>query len=74
MSAEDSEDPSVPRKVLRTVTPPFRGRPDREMTLVGTAYFLGLLILLVPLLPFIVIVWLISKLIDAIGARRAGGE
>lgn len=59
---DESVIPEPAKKVLRTVTPSYRGRPDAEMTAVGIAYFLGLVILLIPLLPFIFLVWLISKL------------
>jgi len=58
------EEPALPKKVLRTVTPPFAGHEDREMNLIGWGYFLGLLVLLVPLLPFIVILWVLTKLLD----------
>jgi hypothetical protein len=44
------------KKVLRTVTPPYRSRPDTEMNTIGWLLFLGLLSVLVPLLPFILIV------------------
>lgn len=65
--------PEPVKKALRTVTPPFQGRPDAEMTFIGIAYFLGLVILLVPLLPFVVVVWLLSKLTGAV-ARKAPTE
>lgn len=58
------EEPSTRKKVYRTVTPPYFGRPDTEMTVIGIAYFLGLLVLLVPLLPFLAIIWLMSKVMD----------
>lgn len=58
------EEPRPAKKVLRTVTPPYRGRPDAEMDSIGWALFLGLVILLVPLLPFILIVWAIAKLTE----------
>ncbi|WP_135824997.1 DUF7535 family protein [Halorussus ruber] len=70
----DEEDESVipepAKKVVRSVTPAYRGRPDTEMTTIGIAYFLGLVIILIPLLPFIVVVWLISK-ITGYFARKA---
>ncbi|WP_254766441.1 DUF7535 family protein [Salinilacihabitans rarus] len=64
MSADDDESGS--ERTLRTVTPSYHGRPDREMTLIGWAYFLGLLIVLLPLLPFAIILWLVSRLLDAV--------
>ena len=65
----ESEDPGIPARVYRTVTPPYRSRPDAEMTAIGFAYFLGLVILLIPLLPFIVIIWVLSKVFDALANR-----
>ncbi|WP_240147610.1 MULTISPECIES: hypothetical protein [Halorussus] len=66
----ESVVPEPMKKVVRTVTPGYRGRPDAEMTTIGIAYGLGLLVLLVPLLPFIVIVWLVSK-VTGYFARKA---
>lgn len=47
--------------LLRTVTKPYRSRTDEEMNIIGLLYGLGLLIVLIPLLPFIVLIWLFSK-------------
>ena len=69
----ESAVPEPVKKAMRTVTPPFRGRPDAEMTVIGTAYFLGLVILLIPLLPFLVIVWLVSKAMGVF-AKKAPTE
>ena len=54
------------KAVYRTLGEPFRARADAEMDAVGWTIFLGMLILLVPLLPFIVLVWLITKVLDAV--------
>ncbi|WP_458188846.1 DUF7535 family protein [Haladaptatus sp. NG-WS-4] len=59
---------------LRTVTPPYRGRPDSEMNAIGIAVFLGMIVVLLPLLPFLIIVWLISKLTEAVAQRAPTGE
>jgi len=64
MSDSESDDPAIPKKVLRTVTPPFRGHRDVETDVIGWTYFLGLLILLVPLLPYLVIIWVLTKVLD----------
>jgi len=63
--------PSLPRKVIRTVTPAPRGHRDAEMNTIGWSMFLGLLILLVPLLPFLVIGFAVVKLLDALAGRRS---
>ena len=73
MSQGDSGDHPV-TKILRTVTPPFRGHSDSEMNTIGFAMFLGLLVLLVPLLPFLIIVWVISKLTDELAGRTPTGD
>jgi hypothetical protein len=69
----ESEDESTVKEVVRTVTPPYRGRPDREMNVIGFTYFLLLLILLIPLLPFVLIIWLLTKVFGAV-ARRRGAD
>ena len=63
-STTREDEPSTAKKAIRTVTPEYFGRPDTEMTIIGIVYFLGLVILLVPLLPFIVIIWAIGKVMD----------
>ncbi|WP_128477216.1 DUF7535 family protein [Halorussus pelagicus] len=72
--ADETDDgrvtPAPVEKALRTVTPSFRGRPDAEMTTIGIAYGLGLVVLLIPLLPFIVVVWVVSKITGFL-ARKA---
>lgn len=66
----DSDDPSLPKKALRTVTPGSRGHKDTGMDVLGWSMFLGMLIVLVPLLPFIAIVWLITKVLDWFGGEE----
>lgn len=72
MSRTDAErDSSVPKKILRTATPPYSGRRDAEMDVIGWGLFLGLLVLLVPLLPVMIAIWAILELLDRIaGSRR----
>ena len=64
--SESDETPGLVTRAYRTVTPVPRGHADSEMNAIGWGMFLGLLLLLVPLLPFIVIVWAVSKVTDAI--------
>ncbi|EJN59547.1 DUF7535 family protein [Halogranum rubrum] len=67
MSSEsDESDPGVLTKAYRTVTPGYKSHPDSEMNVIGLTYFLVLLVLLVPLFPFIVLVWAISKVLEAL--------
>lgn len=65
--ASDAADQPLPKRALRTVTPPYGGRSDTEMNLVGYLLLAGLLVLLVPLGPFILFAWLLAK---ARGAYR----
>ena len=69
MSRNQSDDAGGLAERIRTVTPEYFGHPDVEMDVLGWSLFLGLAVLLVPLLPFIAIVWLISKLTER-GHRR----
>ena len=69
----DSEDPSALREALRTVTPGYGPKKDVEMDVIGWSILLGMVILLVPLLPFIAIAWLISKVAER-GERRLSSD
>jgi len=71
MSGEETEA-GVATRVRRTVTPEYFGRRDVEMDVLGWTLFLGLIVLLVPLLPFIVILWVGDKVLAFL--RRAEGE
>jgi hypothetical protein len=72
MSGNNSdEDPGAMKKALRTVTPASRGRRNVEMDTIGWAIFAGLLVVALPLLPVLVVVWLLTKLFGR-AADRAG--
>ncbi len=73
MSDEESE-PGVLGKAYRTVSPRYESRPLFEMNIVGWGMLLGLLILVVPLLPFIVLVWVLTKLFDLLSNRVGDAE
>lgn len=55
--------------LIRTVTKPYRSRPDSEMSIMGMLLGLGLIMIMIPLLPFIAIIWILSKL-GALGATE----
>lgn len=57
-----SNDEGAIQEAMRTVTPEYFGRPDREMNTIGWGVFLGLVVLLLPMLPFMIIVWVIARL------------
>ena len=52
--------------IIRTVTAPYRSRADGEMNVIGLLYGLGLIMVLLPLLPLLVVLWLASWLGDAL--------
>ena len=60
---ESDREIGLARRTYRTVTPPYRGREDREMSAIGWALFLGMVVILLPLLPVLVLVWLVTKLL-----------
>ena len=64
--AESAADESTLEPVYRTLGKPFRARADAEMDAIGWTIFLGMIILFVPLLPFILLVWVITKVLDAV--------
>ncbi|KAB1197311.1 MULTISPECIES: hypothetical protein [Haloferax] len=72
MSQEESL--SIPHKVYRTVTPRTGMRPDMEMDSIGWAMFLILVMLFIPLLPFIAIVYVVSKVFGYLSNQRGTGE
>jgi len=66
--ADDGDDSRLPEP-LRTVTPPSRTHPDAEMDVIGWLIFIGLLVILTPLIPILAVVWLIARASKALGRR-----
>ena len=69
MSESTASEPRPAKRVLRTVTPPYRGRRDSEMNSIGWGLFLVIVVLLFPLLPYLLIGYAIAKLLGY-GRRR----
>jgi hypothetical protein len=69
MSDADEQEAGVLTEAYRTVTPPFLPRGEGSMDAVGWTIFLGLVVLFLPLLPFVVVVWVISKGLGALAGR-----
>lgn len=65
-----TDDSPGPVERIRSVSPLSRGRPDAEMDVIGWSIFLGLVILVLPLLPVLIVVWAITKVIDALDPRE----
>lgn len=66
----EASEPGALTTAYRTVTPGFGGRSDTEMNVLGWSLFLGLMILLVPLLPFLVVGWAVSKAVEFVDPQR----
>ncbi|MFB6160096.1 MAG: hypothetical protein ABEJ61_02855 [Haloferacaceae archaeon] len=67
-AATDAEGESV-RAPYPSLGKPFRSRPDAEMNAIGWALFVGLVALLLPFLPLVVLVWVLSKVVEAVAQR-----
>ena len=65
---ESEESPGVLDP--RTVRPTMHGRRDLEMDAAGWLIFIGMFILLIPLIPAIVLVVIVSKLLGLGRPRR----
>jgi hypothetical protein len=64
--SDDSGDSRLPDS-LRTVTPPSGTHPDAEMGVFGWLIFLGLLVLLLPVLPILAVIWLLDRARGSLG-------
>ncbi|KTG10741.1 hypothetical protein AUR64_05990 [Haloprofundus marisrubri] len=72
--SSDDETPGLMTKAYRTVTPGYTSHPDTEMNVIGLTYALLLVILIVPLLPFMIIVWLLTRVLERAERRRGSDE
>jgi len=63
--ADDAGNSRLPEP-LRTVTPPSGTHPDAEMDAIGWLMFIGLLVVLTPLIPILAVIWLIAKLQESL--------
>ena len=68
MSESDGDESRLPDP-LRTVTAPSGTHPDPEMGVFGWLIFLGLLVILTPILPILAVIWLIAKIQRSLGQR-----
>ncbi|WP_232703480.1 DUF7535 family protein [Halobacterium wangiae] len=66
--------PEPVKKVLRTVTKPYGPRADSEMNTIGWLLFLGLLFVLVPLLPILVGLWVVTTVWDYLSSQFSSDE
>jgi hypothetical protein len=70
--SEQTDDSGTLASTYRSVSSRYTWRRNAEMDSIGWTVFLGMVILLVPLVPFLVIVWVLEKLVGAAarGTRR----
>ncbi|AQL43027.1 hypothetical protein BV210_09990 [Halorientalis sp. IM1011] len=69
MSERDA-DSSLPEP-LRTVTEPYTSRPDMEMDVIGWLIALVLVVVVLPLVPFLLLFWLASKTVEFVGRQTS---
>ena len=72
MSDDDSDDEGGLADTIRTVTPLTKPHRTPEMDVIGWVIFLFLVVLALPLLPVIVVGWVLLKLFG--GGSDRGGE
>jgi hypothetical protein len=63
--------PDPVKRVVRTVTPPYRSHGDAEMSIIGWLLFLGMLFVLVPLVPFLVAYLVVSRVWSYVSGQRS---
>ena len=66
MSELNEPNDSALPEPLRTVTPPSTTHPNESMDVIGWAIFLGLVVVLTPLIPIVAVIWLLAKAQDAL--------
>lgn len=57
--------------MARSVSPPTRPSPKAETGIIGTIVAIGTLLLLLPVLPFIAVLWAIDRVRGGDRAERA---
>ncbi|WP_321168132.1 DUF7535 family protein [Halobaculum saliterrae] len=68
------DDAGLLKTTYRTVTPGYTSHSDDGMNVIGWAVFLGMFVILFPLLPFVALVWGVSKVIEAFSGEAESGE
>lgn len=70
----DEDQPGLLKRTYRTVSPGYGSRPDAEMDSVGWTIFLLMVVIFIPLLPFLLLVFLVTKVLDVLASRGGGDE
>lgn len=72
--SDEEPSPGVLKRAYRTVTPGYESHSDSEMNSIGWVMLLLLVALFLPLLPFLLAVWAVTKLIEYGVSRRGKSE
>lgn len=66
------DDPGAVEKVLRTVVPGSKGHRDTSMDTIGWVILLGVVVVLLPLIPIVLVGWLGLKIIGFVRRNVLG--
>lgn len=72
MSRSQGDDPGAVEKVLRTVMPGSKGHRDTSMDTIGWVILLGVVVVLLPLIPIVLVGWLGLKIIGFVRRNVLG--
>lgn len=70
----DEDQPGLLKRTYRTVTPSVGSHEDATMDSLGWTIFLFMVVIFIPLLPFLLVVWLVTKAFDALVGRGDAEE
>ncbi|SFF85801.1 hypothetical protein SAMN04488063_0546 [Halopelagius inordinatus] len=70
----DEDQPGLLKRTYRTVSPGYDSRPDAGMDSVGWTILLLMVVIFIPLLPFLLVVLLVTKVLDALSSRGGDDE
>lgn len=65
----DETQPGLLKRAYRTVTPGYGSHSDSTMDSFGWTIFLLMIVLVVPFLPLLIVVWAVTKVLDALFGR-----
>jgi len=66
------DDPGAVEKVLRTVMPGSKGHRDTSMDTIGWVILLGVVVVLLPLIPIVLVGWLGLKIVGFVRRNVLG--
>jgi len=72
MMSSAQSDPAILESAYRTVTPSYGSHGDTGMDVIGLVVFLGVMLLLLPLVPLFLALVVITKTIRAVQSALQG--